>query len=79
MAERETLEDAGFILYADVLDRLQRRFPDVAPWRIAQIVAAENDAITGGVLRIVPSEVESGAEEMLEREIGLAQKSGEVA
>lgn len=79
MAERNSLEDAGYILYSDMLDRLQRRFPDVAPWRIMQIVAAENEAITGGVLRIVPVEVETGAGEMLEREDGLAQTDGEVA
>lgn len=79
MAERETFEDVGYILYSDMLERLQLRFPDVATWRIAQVVAAEIDAITGGVPPIVPAEVETGASEMLEREQEHARKDGEVA
>ncbi|MGN7949163.1 hypothetical protein ACTJKH_10490 [Microbacterium sp. 22215] len=68
MVERFTLEDAGYIMYSDMLDRLRERFPTVPSWRLDQIVSAEHDAITGGILRIVPEEVESGAIEMLSRE-----------
>lgn len=68
MVERFTLEDAGYIMYADMLDRLRERFPSVPMWRLDQIVSAEHDAITGGILQIVPAEVESGAIEMLSRE-----------
>lgn len=69
MVERFTLENAGYIAYSDMLDRLRTRFPSVPEWRLDQIVAAEHDAITGGILRIVPAEVESGAIEMLAREV----------
>ncbi|MBC6493506.1 MULTISPECIES: hypothetical protein [unclassified Microbacterium] len=83
MVERFTLEDAGYIMYADMLDRLRARFPSVPAWRLDQIVAAEHDAITGGLLRIVPAEVEAGAIEMLAREHGENEGSlsddGEVA
>lgn len=68
MVERFTLEDAGYIMYSAMLDRLRERFPTVPSWRLDQIVSAEHDAITGGILRIVPEEVESGAIEMLSRE-----------
>jgi len=68
MVERFTLGDAGYIMYSDMLDRLRQRFPSVPQWRLDQIVSAEHDAITGGILQIVPAEVESGAVEMLERE-----------
>lgn len=68
MVERFTLGDAGYIMYSDMLDRLRQRFPSVPQWRLDQIVSAEHDAITGGMLQIVPAEVESGAVEMLERE-----------
>lgn len=83
MTERFTLEDAGYILYSDVLARLHERFPAVPTWRLEQIVTAENDAITGGVLHIVPASVEAGANEMLEREQDREQNcshdDGEVA
>jgi hypothetical protein len=79
MTERFSLDDAGYILYADMLDRLQARFPAVPLWRLEQIVSAEHDAITGGLLRIVPAEVEAGAVEMLERERTAATGDGEVA
>jgi len=79
MVERFTLEEAGYIMYADMLDRLHQRFPDVPAWRLDQIVAAEHDAITGGLLRIVPAEVEHGAAEMLERETQRVDDDGEVA
>jgi hypothetical protein len=46
---------------------------------VEQIIAAENEAITGGMLTIVPAEVEAGAEEMLARDSAPAQKDGEVA
>nr|WP_314842065.1 hypothetical protein [uncultured Microbacterium sp.] len=69
MDERFTVEDAGYIRYADMLERLQERFPTIPRWRLEQIVVAEHDAITGGMLRIVPAEVEAGASEMLEREV----------
>jgi len=68
MVERFTLEEAGYILYAEMRERLRERFPTVPTWRLEQIVTAEHDAITGGILQIVPSEVESGSIEMLERE-----------
>lgn len=68
MVERFTLGDAGYIMYADMLNRLRERFPSVPDWRLDQIVTAEHDAITGGILQIVPAEVESGAIEMLSRE-----------
>lgn len=68
MAERFTLDEAGYILYSDMLGRLRERFPAVPLWRLEQIAAAENDAITGGLLRIVPAEVETGVMEMLESE-----------
>lgn len=68
MVERFTLEETGYIMYADMLDRLRAQFPSVPAWRLDQIVNAEHDAITGGLLRIVPAEVEAGAIEMLERE-----------
>ncbi|MFJ4172784.1 hypothetical protein [Microbacterium sp. NPDC089696] len=68
MVERFTLEEAGYILYSDMLERLRQQFPAVPAWRLDQIIAAEHEAITGGLLRIVPAEVESGAAEMLARE-----------
>lgn len=68
MAERFTLDEAGYILYSDMLERLRERFPSVPVWRLEQIATAEHDAITGGLLRIVPLEVEAGVVEMLERE-----------
>lgn len=80
MVEPFTVEEAGYILYADMLDRLRAQFPSVPSWRLDQIVAGEYDAITGGVLRIVPAEVESGAIEMLMREQQSAlDEDGEVA
>lgn len=79
MAERFTPQDAGYIMYSDMLDRLRERFPAVPLWHIEQIIAAENDAITGGVLQIVPAEVESGATEMLERESSSEHDDSEVA
>ncbi len=79
MVERFTIEEAGYVLYSDMLDRLRAQFPSVPVWRLEQIVAAEHDAITGGMLRIVPSEVESGAMEMLLREQEERGDDGEVA
>lgn len=79
MSERISLEDAAYVRYADLLDRLETRFPAVSRHRIEQIVGAENDAVTGGLLRIVPAEVEVGAVEMLERESGRLSDDGEVA
>lgn len=79
MVERFTLEEAGYIMYADMLERLRERYPDVPAWRLDQIVAAEHDAITGGLLRIVPAEVETGAAEMLARETQRVDDDGEVA
>ncbi|OAN33430.1 hypothetical protein [Microbacterium sp. H83] len=80
MVEPFTFEEAGYILYADMLDRLRTQFPSVPSWRLDQIVSAEHDAITGGVLRIVPAEVEAGAVEMLNREVqGDLEEDGEVA
>ncbi|WP_460798189.1 hypothetical protein [Microbacterium sp. GXF0217] len=68
MVERYTIEEAGYVMYADLLERLRERFPSTPTWRLEQIVSAENEAITGGILHIVPAEVESGAIEMLTRE-----------
>lgn len=79
MAERITLQDAGYITYSDMLARLHERFPAVPLWRLEQIVTAENDAITGGVIQIVPAEVEIGASEMLEREMNRTSDDDEVA
>jgi hypothetical protein len=79
MADRLTPENAGYLKYDDVLDRLQQRYPAVPRWRVEQIIVAENEAITGGMLTIVPAEVEAGAEEMLARDSAPAQKDGEVA
>lgn len=79
MAEPLTLQDAGYVLYTDMLARLHERYPEVPLRRLEQIISAENDAITGGVLRIVPAEVEEGSSEMLQREQCLAQEDGEVA
>ena len=79
MGERFTPEEAGYILYSDVIERLRERFPTVPDWRLGQIVAAENEAITGGMLSIVPAEVESGAVEMLTREQDRMSDDDEVA
>lgn len=79
MGERFTPEEAGYILYSDVIARLRERFPTVPDWRLEQIVAAENEAITGGMLSIVPAEVESGAVEMLTREQDPMSDDDEVA
>ena len=68
MVERFTAEEAGYVLYTALLERLHEQYPTVPIWRLEQILTAENEAITGGVLRIVPAEVESGAIEMLQRE-----------
>lgn len=78
MPERLSLEEASYIRYADLLARLEELFPSVSRRRIEQIISAETDAITGGLLRIVPAEVETGAMEMLEREAGSGDE-GEVA
>ena len=78
MPERLSLEEASYIRYADLLARLEELFPSVSRRRIEQIIIAETDAITGGLLRIVPAEVETGAMEMLEREAGSSDE-GEVA
>lgn len=78
MFERLSLEEASYIRYADLLAHLEERFPFVTRSRIEQIIGAETEAITGGALRIVPSEVEMGAVEMLERESGTSDE-GEVA
>ncbi|MFE7065973.1 hypothetical protein [Microbacterium sp. NPDC057658] len=78
MPEPLSLEEASYIRYADLLARLEELFPSVSRRRIEQIIAAETDAITGGLLRIVPAEVETGAMEMLEREAGSSEE-GEVA
>lgn len=79
MAERMTFGDAEYILYSDMLDRLQQRFPHVSPQRLVQIVTTEIDAMTGGVPRIIPAEVEMGAGEMLERIPEHGDQSSEVA
>ncbi|QNA91437.1 MULTISPECIES: hypothetical protein [unclassified Microbacterium] len=79
MFERVNLEDARYIDYSELLDHLHEQFPAVPRHRIESIIVAENDAITGGFLRIVPAEVATGAVEMLEREPMAASEDGEVA
>ncbi|PCE15553.1 hypothetical protein AUC47_11720 [Microbacterium sp. SZ1] len=79
MGERFTPEDAGYILYSEVIERLGEQFPTVPGWRLEQIVTAENEAITGGMLSIVPAEVETGAVEMLTREEHRMSDDDEVA
>lgn len=79
MGKRFTPEDAGYILYSDVIERLREQFPTVPGWRLEQIVTAENEAITGGMLSIVPAEVETGAVEMLTREEDRMSDDDEVA
>lgn len=78
MVEPLDLEDERYIGYADLLDHLQKKYPGVSRDRIASIVVAENDAITGGFLLVVPAEVATGAIEMLERESAHAADTGEV-
>lgn len=68
MAERFPLHESEYVMFSDMIDRLRDRFPDVDRWRLEQIVNAEHEAITGGVLHIVPAEVEAGAIEILMRE-----------
>jgi hypothetical protein len=68
MVERSALDDEKYIDYAALLERLERQFPTVPRDRIEQIIVAENDAITGGFLLIVPAGVATGATEMLTRE-----------
>ncbi|MGO4490161.1 hypothetical protein [Microbacterium sp. 2RAF4] len=68
MVERSALEDEKYIGYATLLERLERQFPTVSRDRIEQIIVAENDAITGGFLLVVPAGVATGAIEMLTRE-----------
>ncbi|KKX99203.1 MULTISPECIES: hypothetical protein [Microbacterium] len=68
MVERSALDDEMYIDYAALLERLERQFPTVPRDRIEQIIVAENDAITGGFLLIVPAGVATGAIEMLTRE-----------
>ncbi len=66
MVEPIDLKDERYIGFADLLDHLHTRFPAVSRDRIARIIEAENDAITGGFLLVVPAEVATGATEMLE-------------
>ncbi|EYT57692.1 MULTISPECIES: hypothetical protein [Microbacterium] len=70
MVEPTDLRDERYIGYDELLDQLHRRFPAVPRERIARIIVAENDAITGGLLLVVPVEVATGAIEMLERDSG---------
>jgi len=78
MAERFTLDQAGYILYSDMIDRLHERFPSTPVQRLEQIAQAEHDAITGGILQIVPVEVEAGTVEMLEQADGRSSEDDEV-
>lgn len=79
MAERVILDDEEYIGYAALLERLQRQFPTISRDRIEQIMVAENDAITGGFLLIVPAGVATGAIEMLTREASPAVDGEAVA
>lgn len=79
MVERSALEDENYIGYAALLERLQRQFPTVSRDRIEQIIVAENDAITGGFLIVVPAGVATGAIEMLMRESSAALDGEAVA
>lgn len=78
MVDPIDLKDERYVRYADLLDQLHRRFPTVARERIARIIMAENDAITGGFLLVVPAEVATGAVEMLERRTAADMDGGEV-
>lgn len=65
MGEQFTVGDTEYILYADLIERLCVAYPEVPRWRLEQIANAENDAITGGLLQVVPVAVEDGVIEML--------------
>lgn len=78
MVDPIDLEDERYIRYADLLDQLHRQFPTVPRDRVARVIAAENDAITGGFLVVVPAEVAAGAIEMLERDAALGAHDTEV-
>lgn len=79
MGEHTTVEAAGYIVYSDLIDRLCTAYPHVPRWRLEQIATAENDAITGGLLHIVPAEVEEGVIEMLDSETAQTSDDDEVA
>ncbi|WP_347124489.1 hypothetical protein [Microbacterium sp. SY138] len=78
MVDPIDLKDERYVRYADLLDQLHQQFPTAGRERIARIITAENDAITGGFLLVVPAEVATGAVEMLERETALGADGGEV-
>lgn len=61
-------DEAGYVLYQEMVTRLANRFPTVPLWRIEEIAYSENEAMTGGLLRVVPSAVEDGTAERLARE-----------
>ena len=69
MVDPIDLKDERYVRYADLLDQLHQQFPTAGRERIARIITAENDAITGGFLLVV---------EMLERETALSADGGEV-
>ncbi|KJL26126.1 hypothetical protein RN51_00346 [Microbacterium oxydans] len=79
MVERSALENEKYIDYAALLERLERQFPTISRDRIEQIIVAENDAITGGFLLVVPAGVATGAIEMLTRESSPAADGEAVA
>lgn len=79
MGEHTTVETTGYIVYSDLIDRLRTAYPHVPRWRLEQIATAENDAITGGLLHLVPAEVEDGVIEMLDGEAGQTSDDDEVA
>ena len=78
MVDPIDLKDERYVRYADLLDQLHQQFPAAGRERIARIITAENDAITGGFLLVVPAEVATGAVEMLERVTALSADGGEV-
>ncbi|MFB8189113.1 hypothetical protein ACFC14_07285 [Microbacterium sp. NPDC055988] len=77
MVEPIDLTDERYIGFAELLDHLHAQFPGVSRDRIARIIEAENDAITGGFLLVVPAEVATGAIEMLELSTARALDDGE--
>lgn len=79
MGEQFTVEGAEYIVYSDLIDRLCAAYPLVPRWRLEQIANAENDAITGGLLQVVPAEVEDGVIEMLDSEAARPSDDDEVA
>ncbi|MGW9113303.1 hypothetical protein [Microbacterium sp. NPDC055683] len=65
MSDTFAAHPAGYVLYHDMIQRLSARFPEVPLWRIEAIAYSENEAMTGGLLHVVPEGVEHGTAERL--------------